>query len=50
MIVEMNVFNLCKHLVNHDDVDDEDSGALIQDHTKKLLEDKREKFFALSKE
>ena len=33
----MNVFNLCKHLVNHDDVDDEDGGALIQDHTKKAI-------------
>ena len=39
MIVEMNVFNLCKQLMDHDDVKDEEAcliEALVQKHTKKV--------------
>ena len=39
MTVEMNVFNLCKQLMDHDDVKDEEAcliEALVQKHTKKV--------------
>ena len=39
MTVEMNVFNLCKQLMDHDDVEDEEAcliEALVQEHTKKF--------------
>lgn len=53
MTVEMNVFNLCKHSIDHNDVDDEKAcliEALTQDHRQRLLESNIEKFFTLNKE
>ncbi|KAL6340998.1 hypothetical protein AAG906_032110 [Vitis piasezkii] len=49
MIVEMNVFNLCKQLIDHDDVEDEEAcliKALVQEHTKKLMEENIDEFFS----
>ncbi|RVX22748.1 hypothetical protein CK203_008347 [Vitis vinifera] len=47
--VEMNVFNLCKQLIDHDDVEDEEAcliKALVQEHTKKLMEENIDGFFS----
>ncbi|RVW34780.1 Retrovirus-related Pol polyprotein from transposon 17.6 [Vitis vinifera] len=44
MTVEMNVFNLCKQPMDHDDVENEEAcliEALVQEHTKVLKENKR---------
>ncbi|XP_034681081.1 uncharacterized protein LOC117911023 [Vitis riparia] len=49
MIVEMNVFNLCKQPMNHDDVKNEEScliEALVQEHTEKLMEENIDEFFS----
>ena len=48
IIVEMNVFNLCKQPMDHNDVENEQVcliEALVQKHTKKLMDDKIKKFF-----
>ena len=49
MIVEMNVFNLCKRPMDHDDVENEEAcliEALVQEHTKKLMEENINEFFS----
>ena len=49
MIVEMNVFNLCKKPMDHDDVGDEEAcliEALVQEHTEKLMEENIDEFFS----
>ena len=41
MTVEMNVLNLCKQPMNHDDVENEEAcliEALVQEHIEKLME------------
>ncbi|RVW14771.1 hypothetical protein CK203_091036 [Vitis vinifera] len=48
MIVEMNVFNLCKRPMDHDDVENEEAcliEALVQEH-KKLMEENINEFFS----
>ena len=48
IIVEMNVFNLCKQPMDHNDVENEQVcpiEALVQKHTKNLMDDKIKKFF-----
>ena len=49
MILEMNVFNLCKQPMDHDDVENEEAcliEALVQEHTKKLIEENINEFFS----
>ncbi|RVW82392.1 Retrovirus-related Pol polyprotein from transposon 17.6 [Vitis vinifera] len=49
MIVEMNVFNLCKQPMGHDDVENEEAcfiEALVQEHTEKLMEENIDEFFS----
>ncbi|KAL6322464.1 hypothetical protein AAG906_008119 [Vitis piasezkii] len=49
MTVEMNVFNLCKQPMDHDDVENEEAcliEALVQEHTKKLMEENIDEFFS----
>ena len=54
MTMEMNVFNLCKQQMDHDDVKDEEAcliKALEQEHTEKLIREKiNEFFFIITKE
>ncbi|RVW51436.1 hypothetical protein CK203_097189 [Vitis vinifera] len=48
MTVEMNVFNLCKQPMDHDDVENEEAyliEALVQEHTEKLMEENIDEFF-----
>ena len=45
----MNVFNLCKQPMDHDDVENEEAcliEALVQEHTKKLIEENINEFFS----
>ncbi|RVW22454.1 Retrovirus-related Pol polyprotein from transposon 17.6 [Vitis vinifera] len=47
--VEMNVFNLCKQPMDHDDVENEEAcliEALVQEHTEKLMEENIDEFFS----
>ncbi|RVX23466.1 hypothetical protein CK203_000885 [Vitis vinifera] len=47
MTVEMNVFNLCKQPMNHDDVENEEASlmeALVQEHTENLMEENIDDF------
>ncbi|RVX18356.1 Retrovirus-related Pol polyprotein from transposon 17.6 [Vitis vinifera] len=49
MTVEMNVFNLCKQPMDHDDVENEEAcliEALVQEHTEKLMEENIDEFFS----
>ncbi|RVW93731.1 hypothetical protein CK203_043391 [Vitis vinifera] len=49
MTVEMNVFNLCKQLMDHDDVENEEAcliEALVQEHTKNLMEENIDEFLS----
>ena len=49
MTVEMNVFNLCKQSMNHDDVENEEAcliEALVQEHIEKLMEENIDDFFS----
>ena len=49
MTVEMNVFNLCKQPMNHDDVENEEASlmeALVQEHTENLMEENIDDFFS----
>ncbi|RVW81639.1 Retrovirus-related Pol polyprotein from transposon 17.6 [Vitis vinifera] len=49
MTVEMNVFNLCKQPMDHDDVENEEAcliDALVQEHTEKLMEENIDEFFS----
>ena len=49
MTVEMNIFNLCKQPMNHDDVENEEAcliEALVQEHTEKLMEENIDEFFS----
>ena len=49
MTVEMNVFNLCKQPMNHDDVENEEAcliEALVQEHIEKLMEENIDDFFS----
>ncbi|XP_034674243.1 uncharacterized protein LOC117905429 [Vitis riparia] len=49
MTIEMNVFNLCKQPMNHDDVEDKEAcliEALVQKHTEKLIEENIDDFFS----
>ncbi|RVW34657.1 Retrovirus-related Pol polyprotein from transposon 17.6 [Vitis vinifera] len=47
--VEMNVFNLCKQPMDHDDVENEEAcliEALVQEHIGKLMEENIDDFFS----
>ncbi|RVW85026.1 Retrovirus-related Pol polyprotein from transposon 17.6 [Vitis vinifera] len=49
MTVEMNVFNLCKQPMNHDDVEDKEAcliETLVQKHIEKLIEENIDEFFS----
>ena len=49
MTVEMNFFNLCKQLMDHDDVENEEAcliEALVQEHTENLMEENIDEFFS----
>ena len=49
MTVEMNVFNLCKQPMYHDDVENEEAcliEALVQEHIEKLMEENIDEFFS----
>ena len=49
MTVEMNVFNLCKQPMDHDDVEDEEAcliEALVQEYIEKLMEENIDEFFS----
>ncbi|XP_059591933.1 uncharacterized protein LOC132253563 [Vitis vinifera] len=49
MTVEMNVFNLCKQPMDHDDVENEEAcliEVLVQEHTEKLMEENIDEFFS----
>ena len=49
MTVEMNVFNLCKQPMDHDDVENEEAcliEALVQEHIEKLMEENIDEFFS----
>ena len=54
MIVETNVFNLCKQPMEHDNVEDEEAcliEVLVQEHIEKLMEENvNEFFFIIAKE
>ena len=48
MTVEMNVFNLCKQPMDHDDMENEETcliEALVQEHIEKLMEENIDGFF-----
>ncbi|KAL6328471.1 hypothetical protein AAG906_038346 [Vitis piasezkii] len=47
--LEMNVFNLCKQPMDHDDVEDEEAcliEALVQEYIEKLMEENIDEFFS----
>nr|CAN80848.1 hypothetical protein VITISV_015602 [Vitis vinifera] len=49
MTMEMNVFNLCKQPMNHDDVEDEEAcliEALVQKHIENLMKENIDEFFS----